>query len=111
LQIAFVAAKAGVNQLTRGMALELAPYNIRVNAIAPGSILTEGTRELFYGKQDDRQRQKAESLLSHIPLKRPGTPEDVAQAAVFLASDAASYITGHVLVVDGGWTCGYTRDW
>lgn len=110
LQIAFVAAKAGVVNLTRGMALELAPYNINVNAIAPGSTLTEGTRELFYSPDPERQKL-AESLLSHVPLKRPAMPEDIANAALFLASDDSDYVTGHILVVDGGWICGYNRDW
>jgi 3-oxoacyl-[acyl-carrier protein] reductase len=81
---------------------------IRVNAIAPGSILTEGTRSLFY---NETNRARAESLISHIPLARPGDTEDIAHAAVFLVSDAASYITGHVLIVDGGWTAGFSRDW
>lgn len=111
LQIAFVAAKAGVANLTRGMALELAPHGIRVNAIAPGSILTEGTRELFYGAGDPERRRRAESLIAHIPLGEPGKPEDIANAALFLASSASDYVTGHVLVVDGGWTCGYNREW
>jgi len=110
-QIAFVAAKAGVANLTKGMALELAPYGIRVNAIAPGSIMTEGTRSLFYGEGDAEKRRRAESLIAHIPLGAPGTPEDIAQAALFLASAASDYVTGHVLVVDGGWTCGYNREW
>jgi NAD(P)-dependent dehydrogenase (short-subunit alcohol dehydrogenase family) len=111
LQIAFVAAKAGVANLTRGMALELAPYGVRVNAIAPGSILTEGTRELFYGAGDPEKRRRAESLVAHIPLGEPGKPDDIANAALFLASPASGYVTGHVLVVDGGWTCGYNREW
>jgi NAD(P)-dependent dehydrogenase (short-subunit alcohol dehydrogenase family) len=81
---------------------------VRVNGIAPGSILTEGTKTLFYNPEDKR---KADSLISHIPLGRPGDGEDIAKAAVFLASDDASYITGHVLVVDGGWTAGFSRDW
>ncbi len=105
LQCAFAAAKAGVANLTKAMALELAEHNIRVNAIAPGSILFEGTRKLFYADQD-----RANALLSHIPLHRPGAPEDIAGMTCFLASDKASYMTGTVVTIDGGWTCGYTRD-
>ena len=105
LQCAFTAAKAGVLNLTKAMAIELAEHNIRVNAIAPGSVMFEGTRKLFYA-----DAVKAEAMMSHIPLHRPGTPEEMAGMACFLASDDASYVTGAVEIVDGGWTCGYTRD-
>jgi len=105
LQCAFTAAKAGVFNLTKAMALELAPLNIRVNGIAPGSILFEGTRELFYSDP-----VRAEALLSHIPLKRPGEPDDIASMTCFLASDDAAYMTGSIVTIDGGWICGYTRD-
>lgn len=105
LQSAFVAAKAGVINLTRAMALELAPHNINVNAIAPGSMENVG----WY--HDPSQKALADSVLSHIPLKRPGRFEEVANAALFLASEDSSYITGSVIVVDGGWTAGYIRDW
>ncbi len=108
LQCAFAAAKAGMQHFTRSQALEVGQYGIRVNAIAPGSILTEGTRKLFYNPADQKL---AESLLSHIPLGRPGDTDDIAQAALYLASDDAKYVTGSVLVVDGGWTAGFARDW
>jgi 3-oxoacyl-[acyl-carrier protein] reductase len=108
LQSAFDAAKAGVLNFTRCHALEVGPYGIRVNAIAPGSILTQATRELFYNP--DRQ-ELADNLLSHVPLGKPGDPEDIAHAALYLASDEAKYVTGHVLVVDGGWTAGFVRNW
>jgi NAD(P)-dependent dehydrogenase (short-subunit alcohol dehydrogenase family) len=108
MQCAFTAAKAGVINLTRSQALELGPEGIRVNAIAPGSILTDGTRSLFY---NDENRQRSESLISHIPLGHPGEAEDIAYAVLYLVSDAAKYVTGHVMVVDGGWTAGYSRDW
>jgi NAD(P)-dependent dehydrogenase (short-subunit alcohol dehydrogenase family) len=104
-QCAFTAAKAGVINLTKAMALELAPRGIRVNVIAPGSILMDKTEQLFYSDP-----QKAEAMLAHIPLHRPGKPDDIACAALYLASDEASYVTGSVLTVDGGWTCGFARD-
>jgi 3-oxoacyl-[acyl-carrier protein] reductase len=108
LQSGFTAAKAGVINFSKSMALELGPLGIRVNAIAPGSILTRRTRELFYSPE---KGALSSSLLSHVPLGRPGTPDEIASAALFLASPDASYITGTVLTVDGGWTAGFARDW
>ena len=104
-----VAAKAGVINLTRSMAIELGSSGVLVNAIAPGSILTDGTRQLFYG-EDGKFKAATQQLLDHIPLGRPGTTEEVAHAALFLAAPESSYINGHCLTVDGGWTAGYTRD-
>jgi 3-oxoacyl-[acyl-carrier protein] reductase len=109
LQCPFVAAKAGVINLTKAMALELGPRGILVNGIAPGSVLTEGTRKLFYG-EDGKFKDAVQRLLDHIPLGRPGTPEEIAHAALFLAAPESSYVNGHILTVDGGWTAGYTRD-
>ena len=109
LQCAYVAAKAGVVNLTKAMALELGPHGVLVNAIAPGSTLTEGTRKLFYG-DDGSFRHAVQRMLDHVPLGRPGTTDEIAVAALFLADPENSYMTGHVLTVDGGWTAGYTRD-
>jgi 3-oxoacyl-[acyl-carrier protein] reductase len=110
LQSAFVAAKAGVVNLSRSMALELGPSGILVNAVLPGSTLTRGTEKLFYG-EGGAYTEKAASLLAHIPLGRPAQPAEIAHAVLFLVAPEASYITGSVLVVDGGWTAGYNRDW
>jgi len=110
LQSAYVAAKAGVANLTRSMALDLGPQGILVNAVAPGSTLTRGTEALFYGA-NGAYTENAASLLSHIPLGRPGKTTEIAAAVLFLVSPDASYINGTILSVDGGWTAGYTRDW
>jgi NAD(P)-dependent dehydrogenase (short-subunit alcohol dehydrogenase family) len=109
LQSSFVAAKAGVVNLTKAMALELGPRGILVNGIAPGSTLTEGTRKLFYG-EDGLFRDSVKQMLAHIPLGRPAEPEEIAHAALFLAAPESSYINGHILTVDGGWTAGYHRE-
>jgi NAD(P)-dependent dehydrogenase (short-subunit alcohol dehydrogenase family) len=109
LQCAFVAAKAGVVNLTRAMALELGPHGILVNGIAPGSTLTEGTKQLFYG-EGGKFRANVQRMLDHVPLGRPATTDEIAVAALFLADPENSYMNGHVLTVDGGWTAGYTRD-
>jgi len=105
LQIGFVAAKAGVIRMTEAMACELGPMGIRVNCVSPGSTLVQGTRQLFYNN-----KETAERLLSFIPQRRPAETNEIAAAVLFLASDTASYVNGHNLVVDGGWTCGFSRD-
>ena len=96
--------KGGINQLTRELAVEWAPWGIRVNAVQPAQILTPGMRERLVEMKDPLAsgRKIVERMLEGIPLGRFGEPEEVAKAAVFLASDAASFITGHVLPVDGG---------
>ena len=103
-QCAFNAAKAGVINFSKAMALEFADYGIRVNVIAPGSVCIPVTQTLW------KENKALEGLLSHIPQHRQGSTEDISNAARFLASGFASYITGTVLNVDGGWICGYARD-
>ena len=109
LQCPYVAAKAAVINFTKSMALELAIDGITVNAVAPGSTLTESTKSLFYG-ENGQFKDSVQRMLDHVPLGRPGRPEEIAAAALFLASPEASYVNGTVITVDGGWTAGYTRD-
>jgi NAD(P)-dependent dehydrogenase (short-subunit alcohol dehydrogenase family) len=109
IALAFAAAKAGVVNLTRAMAIELGGRGVLVNGIAPGSIMTEGTRQLFYG-EDGQFNARVQQLLDHIPLGRPGTAEEIACVALFLADPDNGYTNGHILTVDGGWTAGYTRE-
>ena len=94
----YAAAKSGINGLTRAMALELAPDNVRVNAVGPGPIATPMTAET----RADPERSK--KLMSDIPLGRFGEPEEIANTIIFLLSDAASFITGQVICADGGFT-------
>jgi 3-oxoacyl-[acyl-carrier protein] reductase len=109
LQCAFIAAKGAIVNLTKGMALELGPAGILVNGIAPGSTLTEGTKQLFYG-EDGSFHSRVQQMLDHVPLGRPGTTDEIAVAALFLADPENTYMNGHVLVVDGGWIAGYHRE-
>ena len=93
----YAAAKSGVAGVTKALANELAPHGIQVNALAPGYIATNNTAAL----QADAARNR--QILERIPAGRWGNPQDIAGAAVFLASPAADYVTGQVLAVDGGW--------
>ena len=96
-QVPYVVSKGGVNQLTRVAAISLAQHGIRVNAIGPGTILTELAKQAVLGSPEARH-----TILSRTPLGRCGEPEEVAAIAAFLASDDASYITGQTLYADGG---------
>jgi NAD(P)-dependent dehydrogenase (short-subunit alcohol dehydrogenase family) len=109
LQSAYIAAKAGVVNLTKSMALELEPHGVLVNAVAPGSTQTQGWQTWIRDAGSEAQDLHAK-LMSHIPLGRPGTTQEIADAVLFLAAPESSYITGHVLTVDGGWTAGFSRD-
>jgi NAD(P)-dependent dehydrogenase (short-subunit alcohol dehydrogenase family) len=104
---AYCAAKAGVINLTRSASIDLACDRIRVNCIAPGGVSTPAIRGGVFGST----RESAEEALARSqPLPIAGQPEDIAEAALFLASDAARFITGHTLVVDGGATAGAIAD-
>lgn len=93
----YAASKGAVAQITKALANEWAKFGINVNAIAPGYMATNNTKAL----REDAVREKA--IVERIPAGRWGTPQDLAGAAVFLASPASDYVNGHVLVVDGGW--------
>lgn len=99
-QCAFAAAKAAVNNFTQAIAMELAPKKIRANVICPGTIGIPVTNELW------KNNNVMADLLSHIPMGRQGSPDEIARVTAFIASDEASYITGAIIPVDGGWTCG-----
>jgi NAD(P)-dependent dehydrogenase (short-subunit alcohol dehydrogenase family) len=97
-------SKGGINQLTRVMALALADNNIRVNAVAPGTIATELAAKAVLTSEEARQK-----IMMRTPMKRLGEPEEIAEVVAWLASDGASYITGEIVTVDGGrMTLNYT---
>jgi NAD(P)-dependent dehydrogenase (short-subunit alcohol dehydrogenase family) len=96
------ASKAGMQMMTRSLALELAPHHIRVNTVAPGAIDTPGASASMATKSTAATEDLQKQFLARIPLGRMGNPAEVAEAVLFLAGGAASYITGSTLVVDGG---------
>jgi NAD(P)-dependent dehydrogenase (short-subunit alcohol dehydrogenase family) len=98
--VAYNASKGGVVLMTKSMAIDYGPFGIRVNCLCPGLILTPLTNMVQHAKP------VLDQMVSWHSLGRPGRPEEVAAAALFLASDDASFVTGHALVVDGGWTAG-----
>jgi len=104
-QCAFAAAKAGVIHLTKVMAIELAEYGILVNCVCPGSTMVPSLKKLWFEDEKAAERQ-----LSHIPLHRVADPEEMAGAVIFATSDEASYMTGNIITIDGGWISGYARD-
>jgi len=99
-QVQYDASKGAVRMITRGTALELAEHGIRVNAVAPGQIATEFVEGW---SETARRAARNDELIKPVPLGRAGTPEDVAGAYLFLASDDAAYVTGELVHVDGGW--------
>jgi NAD(P)-dependent dehydrogenase (short-subunit alcohol dehydrogenase family) len=96
-QVPYVVSKGGINQLTKVMALSLAPHGIRVNGIGPGTILTELAKSAVLGNKEAERK-----ILSRTPLGRMGEPSEIASVAVFLASGEASYLTGQTIYPDGG---------
>ena len=97
----YCASKGGVKMLTRDLGIELAPFGITINSVAPGAVATPINKDLL------NNSAKLNVLLQQIPLRRLGTPEDVAAVASFLASDESSYITGTTLFTDGGLLLNY----
>lgn len=98
-QAHYCSTKAGLENLGRGMAIELAPYGITVNFLAPGAILTDINRE-FYSSAEN-----VKGSLARLPIKRLGEPRDCAGAVVFFCLPESAYITGATILVDGGWNC------
>jgi 2-dehydro-3-deoxy-D-gluconate 5-dehydrogenase len=101
---AYDASKGGVVMLTKALALEFGPHGICVNAIAPGGITTEGVLRSTGGSgmTEEQMRAMTEELIGQIPLRRMGVPDDIAKAAIFLASQASDYMAGETVIVDGG---------
>jgi NAD(P)-dependent dehydrogenase (short-subunit alcohol dehydrogenase family) len=95
---AYASSKGGVVQLTRVLAVEWAPFNVRANAICPGPFMTELNKAIL------KDPEKVKYFMDRLPMKRFGKPEELVGSVVFLASEASSYITGTTIYIDGGWT-------
>ncbi|MCL5958614.1 MAG: glucose 1-dehydrogenase [Chloroflexi bacterium] len=102
-QSAYCPSKGGLYTLTKQLALELAPFGIRVNCICPGYIGTDYLERDFFDKQPDPEEARRKAAALH-PIGRIGTPEDIAYGALYLASDESAFVTGHALTIDGGYT-------
>jgi NAD(P)-dependent dehydrogenase (short-subunit alcohol dehydrogenase family) len=96
--VPYCASKGGVEMMTKGLALDWAKRGVRVNCVAPGYVDTDLTHDLL------NHETLGKPFIDHVPMGRFGTAREMGSAAVFLASDAASYVTGQSIVVDGGWT-------
>jgi len=103
--VAYCASKGGIINMTRALAIDCAPYGIRVNCLAPGPVATPMLDQMFEQADDPAELEKAQT--EPILLKRFATPEEIAEVALFLATDASSYITGAIIVADGGATAWY----
>ncbi|PLS87652.1 MAG: hypothetical protein CYG60_00770, partial [Actinobacteria bacterium] len=101
----YCASKAGLMMLTKVLAIEWAEHDIRVNAVAPGLVETPGVEKLLRSEEGRHEHRKK---LTRIPMSRTGTPREIAEAVLYLASDASSFVTGHTLFVDGGYSAGHT---
>ena len=101
--VAYSASKGAVLTMTKSLARELGKHDIRVNAIAPGSIRTEGIRSVFSGSASSESKERLRAFMSRMLLGRMGEADEIGRAALFLASDLSSYITGSMIVVDGGY--------
>ncbi len=101
------AAKAGVINLMKSIAMDYAHYNIRANCICPGGVQTNIAKEIVNRIAPEQLVKMGQLAMTHSLIKRQAQPEEIARAALFLCSDDASFITGHTLVVDGGWTAGH----
>jgi len=97
-RVTYSASKSGLNGMTRTLAVELAPFNILVNALAPGFVNTELTRQ-------NNSEEELEGIRKSIPMQRLAEPDEIAEAVFFLCSEKNTYITGQVIVIDGGFTC------
>jgi 3-oxoacyl-[acyl-carrier protein] reductase len=97
-RLTYSASKAGLNGMTRALAIELAPYNILINAVAPGYVNTELTRQ-------NNSEQEINAIKETIPLQRLAEPNEIAEVVLFLCSERNTYITGQIITVDGGFTC------